>query len=191
MEEDEEVGKGGPSGCTSVPPSPPPSPPPGRSIQPPSPTTRPTTPATLLIIHSHPKSPRLIIFVIAKEKSRKPRNNVQLYARGETETETRACVACVPACALTCTLTCTSRVSWECEYIYIFFSGLEERINVGRVNPIVSRLRPVTCETFSPRARDASKERLQDRSDLEWRARGGQFFSRDTATSPSNRDTFP
>lgn len=97
MEEDEEVEKGDLAGAPASPLRPPPSPP-GRSIQPPSPTTRPTTPATLLIIHSHPKSPRLIIFVIAKEKSRKLRDNVQLYARGERERNACVCASICNAC---------------------------------------------------------------------------------------------
>lgn len=75
MEEDEEVEKGDLAGAPASPLGHPLSLPPRPDRYNPRLPTRPTTPATLLIIHSHPKSPRLIIFVIAKEKSRKPRDN--------------------------------------------------------------------------------------------------------------------
>lgn len=119
MEEDEEVEKGDLAGAPASPLRPPPSPP-GRSIQPPSPTTRPTTSATLLIIHSHPKSPRLIIFVIAKEKSRKLRNNVQLYRR---ERNGNACV-CASVCVRACVYLTYPRNAIF--LLFFFFSVLGE-----------------------------------------------------------------
>lgn len=129
-----------------------PHPPSGRSIQPPSPTTRPTTPATLLIIHSHPKSPRLIIFVIAKEKSRKPRDNVQLYARAASETGMRAYVrACVRMCLLC--ICVRAYVSWKRDF---FLPVLGPRVNIERVGGSFRASRSAARESFAPRARTIS-----------------------------------